>query len=126
VSDSTGHPLQTSHHDSREDDQEANRAERSCKFIKRERCSKYTPNRQQRRNRDSRENCELLHPTKPARLAQGVGWRHRPVTHSTLPLSVRFFSRVTFMPRPLSSLQSTSKATGMPASRVLVPLTMLS
>ena len=46
--------------------------------------------------------------------------------HSRLPPSSFFFSSVTFIPRPLSSLQSTSNATGMPASSLLVPFTMLS
>jgi len=46
--------------------------------------------------------------------------------HSRLPPSSFFFSKVMFSPRPFSSLHSTSKATGMPASSLLVPLTMLS
>lgn len=46
--------------------------------------------------------------------------------YSKLPASVRFFSSVMFMPRPFNSLHSTSNATGMPASNLFVPLTMLS
>gem|GEM_PF-4342855 len=46
--------------------------------------------------------------------------------HRRLPPSNFFFSSVMFMPRPLSSLHSTSNATGMPASSLFVPLTMLS
>jgi hypothetical protein len=46
--------------------------------------------------------------------------------YSRLPPSSFFFSRLMFIPRPLSSLQSTSNATGMPASSLFVPLTMLS
>ncbi len=46
------------------------------------------------------------------------------IVYNRLPPSSCFFSSVRFMPRPLSSLQSTSNATGMPASSLLVPLTI--
>ncbi len=46
--------------------------------------------------------------------------------YNRLPLSSSFFSIVMFMPKPRSSLHSTSNATGMPASSLLLPLTMLS
>ena len=49
-----------------------------------------------------------------------------PAGHRRLPPSVFFFSSVTLRPRPLSSLHSTSKATGIPASSLFVPFTMLS
>lgn len=46
--------------------------------------------------------------------------------YNKLPSSTFFFSRITLRPRPLSSLHSTSNATGMPASSLCVPFTMLS
>ncbi len=47
-------------------------------------------------------------------------------TYRMLPPSVFFFSKVMFIPSPFSSLHSTSNATGIPASSLFVPLTMLS
>src|SRR5687768_9674179 len=57
--------------------------------------------------------------------------KEHPVAHirspsSGSPPSPFFFSSWMLRPRPRISLQSTSKLTGVPASRVLVPLTMLS
>jgi len=46
--------------------------------------------------------------------------------HRMLPPSVFFFSKVMFIPKPFNSLHSTSNATGIPASSLFVPLTMLS
>ena len=47
-----------------------------------------------------------------------------PLGQSRLPDSNDFFSSVMFMPSPLSSLHSTSNATGMPASSLFEPLTI--
>jgi len=69
--------------------------------------------------------------TKPVPMTSLAGCLQRrtqvsspPMPYSRLPLSSRAFSIVTFIPSPLSSLHSTSKATGIPASSVLVPLTI--
>jgi len=51
---------------------------------------------------------------------------HHRASYSKLPPSSFFFSSVTFNPNPFNSLHSTSNATGMPASSLLLPLTMLS
>src|SRR5690606_11466672 len=56
----------------------------------------------------------------PGGSARG-GVDERDAAYRSEPDSRRFFSSVTLRPRPRSSWQSTSKATGMPASSVFAP-----